>query len=114
MKIRSDFVANSSSTSFIITNKTSETKTLLDFAEENIYLLEEYNRQYGGIYGDQCYNIGKDDFLNSIDDTTLLPGKNYVIFGDEDGTVVGKVYDYILRDGGESENFKWKYKESLR
>ena len=33
---------------------------------------------------------------------------------DEDGTIMGTVFDYILRDGGESENWKWEYYESLR
>ena len=31
------------------------------------------------------------------------------IFGDEDGTVIGRIFDYILRDGGESKNFKWSF-----
>jgi hypothetical protein len=62
MKIRNGFVSNSSSSSFIIRNKSNINLTLS---------AEEY------------------------------------IFGDEDGTLIGRIFDYILRDGGESENFKW-------
>jgi hypothetical protein len=29
-------------------------------------------------------------------------------FGDEDGTVIGQVFDYALRHGGHSKNWKWK------
>ena len=36
------------------------------------------------------------------------------IFGDEQETVIGKIFDYILRDGGESKSFKWRFKEYLR
>ena len=36
------------------------------------------------------------------------------IFGDEDGSLIGEVFDYILRDGGESESFKWKYYKAHR
>ncbi len=42
------------------------------------------------------------------------PGENYCIFGDESRTIVGRVFDYILRDGGESASFEWEYKEALR
>lgn len=29
-------------------------------------------------------------------------------------TVIGHVFDYILRDGGSSSSFRWRYHESLR
>jgi hypothetical protein len=40
--------------------------------------------------------------------------KKILVFGDEDGDVIGNVFDYMLRDGGKSKNFKWKISEMLR
>ena len=40
--------------------------------------------------------------------------KRILAFGDEDGDVIGNVFDYMLRDGGKSKNFKWKISEMLR
>jgi hypothetical protein len=39
----------------------------------------------------------------------LAPGENSVQFGDEQGTLLGEIYDYILREGGESKRFKWRF-----
>ena len=36
------------------------------------------------------------------------------VFGDEDGTLIGRIYDYALRNGADSESFRVKYYESLR
>lgn len=47
MKFKVDFVTNSSSTSFIITNKTSFDKDLVDFVKENPSLAEKYSDLYG-------------------------------------------------------------------
>jgi hypothetical protein len=44
----------------------------------------------------------------------LKPGDNQVVFGDEQGSMLGHVYDYILREGGASERFEWIFEESLR
>ena len=36
------------------------------------------------------------------------------VFGDEDGTLIGRVFDYILREGGDSENFEWRFDQYYR
>lgn len=111
MKTRFGFVSNSSSTSFIIENKTSEKRSILDFAKENAHLLDEFNKSYRD-------DITLEDFLVSAEkdysDEILAPGSNFCVFGDEQGTTLGRVYDYILRDGGDSKNFSWRFEEYNR
>ena len=113
MKIRTNFVTNSSSTSFIIVNKTDKNKTVADFLKENFQLVKQYNDEYGLSEG---YTEG--EVLQSAEQdekgVIIHPGENEIIFGDEDGTVIGIMFDYILRDGGNSTSFSWKVKEYLR
>lgn len=115
MKIRLDFVTNSSSSSFIITNKSNEHKTLVDFVVENPELIVEFVTTYDWYLKDPDFT--QENLINSADHNCIYfnPNENKrCIFGDEDGTLIGRIFDYILRNGGESENFKWKFDESLR
>ena len=105
MKIRNGFVSNSSSSSFIIKNKTSKKLTLVDFVKENPQLVTEWNDNYD-------YNNTFEELLESAKNNNFTFDENSnkeYIFGDESGTIIGKIFDYILRDGGESDSFNWKF-----
>ncbi len=115
MKIKWDFVTNSSSTAYIITNRTNKELHLTDFALENIRLLDVFKDQYNWYKDDKRYDVGS--FLESVarNGFVFKPyEEKYCVFGDESGTVVGTVYDYILRDGGRSKSFTWRWAEDLR
>lgn len=111
MKLRRGFVSNSSSSSFIIRNLTNKNLSLIDFIKENKHLIKEFNSEYSD-------KVTLQDMLNSAvsEDSKdyFKPGDNNCVFGDESGTTHGRVYDYILRSGGSSKNFSWKFDEYLR
>lgn len=111
MKSRQGFVSNSSSSSFIIINKTAKQLSLVDFVIENSYLLGLFLDEYECYKEDKNYTIDKlledarkrNEYFNS--------GSNSVSYGDEDGDTIGTVFDYILRDGGNSLSFEWYVKD---
>jgi len=136
MKQRFGFVSNSSSTSFIIENKTKERLHLCEFIKENSHLIKQYEDEYSPIIGREFWKSHIDEKLNlkTLEDVislmcqeakeleesrgmswspkrtkALAPGENSVQFGDEQGTLLGEIYDYILREGGESKRFKWRF-----
>jgi len=116
MKSRNGFVSNSSSTSFVIYNNTKEVKTLVDFVKENPQIVDEYNDEYTWDYNDKNRKLTFEELLKSAEENNfnLEVGSNSVTFGDEDGTVIGRVFDYMLREGGSSTSFSWDFVELNR
>ena len=114
MKIRQGFVSNSSSTSFIITNLTNKNLKLKDFVEENPKVVEEFRKEFDWHTEEDGYTQKNmlDCAINR--NTNIKPGDNKMSFGDEDGDILGCVFDYSLRYGGGSKRFKWKFHEMLR
>jgi len=114
MKTRLGFVSNSSSSSFIIRNKTKSKKTLVDFVKENPQLIRDFVDEYS--YGEDDGYTQK-ELIESAEknDFVFDPKENKQCnFGDRDGTLIGRVFDYILRNGGKSKSFSWSFDKHCR
>jgi hypothetical protein len=115
MKTRNGFISNSSSTSFYITNKSDHPISLVEFAIENSYLLESFLDEFDWYKGEPKFTQEKMITSAINRNIKFKPGQRRTcVFGDEQGDTIGHVYDYALRAGGESENFKWEFKEYNR
>lgn len=107
MKTHNGYISNSSSTSFIIINKTNKNLSIVDFVKENPQLVEEFANEYD--YDEADYNQEKLIVSAQENNFEIAPGSNLCTFGDEDGTLIGHVFDYILRSGGRSTSFEWHF-----
>ena len=115
MRLKTDFVTNSSSTAFMITNTSDVDKTLVDFVMENPELIKEYVEQYRFTRGDEILTQENMLISAAANNEFWAPGEQKkCVFGDEDGTLIGRVFDYMLRDGGSSKSFEWGFLEYYR
>jgi len=115
MKVKTDFVTNSSSTAYIIQNTSDTDKNLVDFVKENPDLINLFVHEYDWYIDNPEFtqeNLIESARKNNI---KFKAGSSVrCVFGDEQGTTVGNVFDYILRSGGSSKNFTWRFSEYLR
>lgn len=115
MKMKKGFISNSSSSSFIIKNLTNEERSIVDFVKENPDLIEDFKNYYDWYKNDERFT--QENLIDSATKNNIIFEPNEVkecIFGDEDGSLIGHVFDYQLRDGGRSESFSWYLHEMLR
>jgi hypothetical protein len=111
MKIRGDFVTNSSSTSYVIDVKAKLT------AEEFVNDLFNDEGFKGELDGYEWWEDTRESVLESLKQEGTFPlevGEHTIVWGDEDGTSCGRVFDYCLRSGFSFDIFEVRYKESLR
>ncbi len=111
MRNKNEFVTNSSSTSFIITNKTNHNITAREFVDDI------YNQ--GLLHTMKSYDMlyTKEDIIKSLEedyDFILKVGYNWFKFGDEDNTIAGEIFDYCLRDCYITKKISVKIDEYLR
>ena len=105
MKIRNGFVANSSSSSFLVRNKTTKQKTFVDFVMETYHLIYEYN---DCLVNDDGYKVSEVIKEAEDIDITFKPKEGKIIKFDDDlwGTPIHHIYRLLLTYG-KSKSFIW-------
>jgi hypothetical protein len=116
MKIKNDFVTNSSSTSYMIKNVSeSDNLTIKSFIESIWPHIQNEMKYYEF---DVIYS--KDDIIKSLEENykdyfPLLPlQEKEMIWGDEHNNLAGRVFDYVLRPGIQTGLVEVRVNEYLR
>ena len=103
MKIRLDFVTNSSSIAYVIRNRTNKEKTMLDFAKEIIHMLDQYNED------NSEFPVTREEYLDEAEDYGWSVGPNseaeIVLHWEND--FLGIILTQYLGHGS-SESFSWR------
>ena len=117
MKLRLGFISNSSSSSFLITNKSNKSKTMKDFVKQISFVYDSFVEAFPEYLKDKqkhkCYS--KEEMLRTANQCIPMswgPGKTHEVeFSTEDGSMnlVGFIIGLMLKENGETEDFKWKY-----
>jgi len=93
--------------SVIITNKSNNDLTLMDFINENNYLIDVFMYANRNCIDKTIYS--KENINNSIKEhnfTIPKQSNNEYLFGLEDNNYIGHILNYSL-SSDESDNFKW-------
>ena len=117
MKIRLGFVSNSSSSSFLITNKSRKSKKMKDFAKQISFIHDKFIEEFPEYFNDKDKRkrYSKEEMIKEANKSIPMswgPGKTHKVeFSTEDGVynLLGFVVAVMLRENGETEDFSWKY-----
>jgi hypothetical protein len=121
MKFRNGFVSNSSSSSYIVTNKTNEKLTWKQFTHELLPILKSYIKEYKYCPDDQSLNDFTKDIINKAINKIMLKNndKDKFEFGDSHGIMglLGAAIDNKISCFGitkifETEKVKVEFLES--
>ncbi len=115
MKFRSKFVSNSSSCSFIVTNKTSADLDYSELVRDLKSVVQLYLSEYEDIHEIKNYN-GVIESAKRKKYIFKAKSNVQVEFGDNHGDfmeIVGAAVDYFIKETFESDRFYIEFKESL-